>query len=88
MVVSRVQGDKKRIRRESKEMTNEKPRIRKIIKDAPKRSMFSIAISDPVAEDIKDIAAKKGISRNAVINEALVMYIDEFFRNPQVKYHD
>lgn len=69
-------------------MTNKKPRIRKIIKDAPKRIMFSIAIPDPVAEDIKDIAEAKGISRNAVINEALVMYIDEFFRNPQVEYHD
>lgn len=56
------------------------PRERIIIKNAPKRIMFSIAIPEPVAEDIKDIAEAKGISRNAAINEALTMYIDSYYQ--------
>ena len=56
------------------------PRERSITKSAPKKRMFSISISDPVAEDLADIATAKGISRNAAINEALAMYIDDYYK--------
>lgn len=56
------------------------PRERVITKAAPKKRMFSISISEPVAEDLADIATAKGISRNAAINEALAMYIDSYYQ--------
>lgn len=56
------------------------PRERSIVKSAPKNKMFSISVCEAVAEDLKDIAAVKGLSRNAIINEALTAYIDNYYR--------
>ena len=56
------------------------PRERQITKNAPKRKTFSIAISEPLAADLAEIAEAKGISRNEAINEALGLYIDQFYK--------
>ena len=56
------------------------PRERKITKNAPKNKMFSISICEAVAADLADIATAKDISRNAAINEALAMYIDDYYK--------
>lgn len=56
------------------------PRERSITKNAPKNKMFSISVCEAVAADLGDIAQAKGISRNAVINEALAAYIDAFYK--------
>lgn len=56
-----------------------RPRKRNIIKNAPKKVMFSIAVCEAIAKDLDDIAVRENISRNAVINDALADYIDAYF---------
>lgn len=56
------------------------PRERSVTKNAPKNKMFSISVCEAVAADLSDIAAAKGESRNAIINEALAMYIDNYYK--------
>ena len=56
------------------------PRERVITKAAPRNKAFSINISEPTAADLADIAEAKGISRNALINEVLEAYIDNYYK--------